>query len=79
MTCPDCARAVIRPDTGIANVRCANCCARVIESLRPHRELQDRAFAAWERVAGYVGRDAVIHQLAVRAQMRAMAPLKEEA
>ncbi len=74
MTCPDCTRAATHP--GTANVACLDCCVRVIEGLRPHRELQDRMFDAWQSMPGYVGTKAVVQALASRAQMRAMAPLE---
>ena len=76
MTCPDCSYAIAHPDTGIADATCLDCCVRVIEGLRPHRELQDRMFDAWQSMPGYVGTKAVVQALQARAQMRAMAPLE---
>ncbi len=76
MSCPACERAALHPLSGSADASCLDCCVRVIEGLRPHRELQDRMFDAWQSMPGYVGTKAVVQALQARAQMRAMAPLE---
>ncbi len=79
MTCPDCVRDATR-DTGIADATCLDCCVRVIEGLRKDgRKAQEARMQAWEGMPGYVGTELVLQTLKSRAQLRAMAPLKETA
>lgn len=78
MSCPDCQYAATHPDTGIANVRCLDCCVRILEGLRKYgRQAQDMRLAAWEGMPGYVGTELVLNAIKGRAQLRAMAPIKE--
>lgn len=83
MSCPDCAHAATHPDAGIANVRCIDCCVRVLELMRRYgkhaKKAQDTRLEAWEQMPGYVGTELVLNAIKGRAQLRAMAPIREGA
>ena len=50
MTCDCCTRVLANPLTGWFNLRCLDCCCRLIESTRPSVEQREAMFAAIARV-----------------------------
>ena len=46
MTCEHCQTALTQPHSGSCDFACVGCCARLVVSARPSRNLQDGMFAA---------------------------------
>ena len=57
MTCPSCASFEQRPTTGAYNFHCIACMARLIQSARPLRRLQQGHIAALQRFHGQAWTD----------------------
>ena len=63
MTCDCCLRAQTNPLTGWFNLRCLDCCCRLIESTRPSVEQRELAFEAIARMPGAPSRRAIAARL----------------
>jgi hypothetical protein len=66
MTCDCCLRAQANPLTGWFNLRCLDCCCRLIESTRPSVEQRELAFEAIARDRQAPTRSAIVARLKAR-------------
>lgn len=63
MTCPACTLHAQRPTCGAYRMQCVACCARLVASARPLRQLQDGHLALIARDPSRPSRAAVLQHL----------------
>ena len=63
MTCDCCTRVLANPLTGWFNLRCLQCCCRLIESTRPSVEQREAMFSAIARVRSAPARREIAARL----------------
>ena len=61
--CTTCALRTRKPQSGIYNMRCVHCCARLIRSARPLKHAQESMFACIARHEDAPTKDAVIAEI----------------
>ncbi len=73
MTCESCIRFRANPLTGWFNLRCLDCCCRLIESTRPSVEQREVAFEAIARMPGAPSRRQIVATLAEQRKVKGVA------
>lgn len=63
MTCEHCSAASLSPIYGGYAMSCATCCARLVASARPMRQMQEAMLYAITRRAGRPGKAEVLQAL----------------
>ena len=59
-TCPSCTAAALNPLSGLYQLRCLACCARLVASTRPDKHQAQAMLAAISKQPGAPGRAEIL-------------------